>query len=146
MSGIAEKLKSLRRSAIAKKVRLGAFTQVLTIDDTVAQLLQVKAAEIKHNDFSVEEFNSNHFQTENKWTYSQTAVGEMQVKMWRAEEDRVKQNNNSNRLLQRSVLLSSVWVLLVNPEGLLRVNGQPVLFLLVSRSTRRTRQQVVSWV
>ena len=81
MSGIAEKLNSPRRSAIAKKVRLGAFTQVLTIDDTVAQLLQAKAVEIKHKDFSVEEFNSNHLQTENKWIYFQTTVGEMQVQM-----------------------------------------------------------------
>ena len=44
---------------------------MLTIDDTVAQLLQETAAEIKHKDFAVEEFNSNHLQTDNKWTYSQ---------------------------------------------------------------------------
>ena len=59
----------------------GCLHPGVTIDDTVAQLLQEKAAEIKHKDFSVEEFNSNHLQTENKWTYSQTAVGEMQVQM-----------------------------------------------------------------
>ena len=117
LSSVAKKLNSLRLSAIAMKVRLDAFTKVKkAIDDMVAQLLQEKADEIKHKDFCVEEFNSNQLQTEKKDREKEdllaliedleltiktltaeidilkTEVGEMQVQMKRAGEDREKQN------------------------------------------------------
>jgi chromosome segregation ATPase len=117
LSSVAKKLNSPRLSAIAMKVRLDAFTKVKkAIDDMVAQLLQEKADEIKHKDFCVEEFNSNQLQTEKKDREKQdllaliedlgltiktltaeidtlkTEVGEMQVQMKRAGEDREKQN------------------------------------------------------
>jgi len=117
LSSVAKKLNSPRLSAIAMKVRLDAFTKVKkAIDDMVAQLLQEKADEIKHKDFCVEEFNSNQLQTEKKDREKEdllaliedlgltiktltaeidtlkTEVGEMQVQMKRAGEDREKQN------------------------------------------------------
>jgi len=117
LASMAKKLNSPRLSAIATRVRLDAFTKVKkAIDDMVAQLLTEKADEIKHKDFCVEEFNTNQLQTEKKDREKEdliaqiedleltiktltgeidtlkSEVGEMQVQMKRAGEDREKQN------------------------------------------------------
>ena len=57
LGSVAKKLNSLCLSVIAAKVRLDAFTKVK--NDTVAQLWKEKADESKHEDFYVEEFNTN---------------------------------------------------------------------------------------
>merc|ERR1712187_876154 len=86
------------------------------IDDMVAQLLKEKEDEIKHQDFCVDEFNTNELQTEKKerekadltakiedleLTIKQLTeaidalkaeIAEMQVQLKRAGEDREKQN------------------------------------------------------
>ena len=54
-------------ATLAVQVRLDAFTRVKkAIDDMVAQLLKEKKDEIKHEDFCVDEFNTNQLQTERK--------------------------------------------------------------------------------
>merc|ERR1712146_426773 len=82
----------------------------------IAQLLKEKADEIKHKDFCVEEFNTNQLQTEKKDREKEdlialiedlemtiktltaeidtlkSEIGEMQVQMKRAGEDREKEN------------------------------------------------------
>jgi len=117
LSKVARKLDSPRLATLATKVRLDAFTRVKkAIDDMIAQLLQEKADEIKHKDFCVEELNTNQLQTEKKertkedliakiedldMTIDQLTkaidtlkaeIGEMQVQLKRAGEDREKQN------------------------------------------------------
>merc|ERR1719203_2217024 len=67
ISKAAEKVHDPRLSTLAVQVRLDAFTRVKkAIDDMVAGLLAEKAAEIKHKDFCVAEFNQNAAQTEDK--------------------------------------------------------------------------------
>merc|ERR550525_2091835 len=82
----------------------------------IAQLLKEKEDEIKHKDFCVDEFNSNQLQTERKEREKndliaqiedleatiaalttaietlKSEIGEMQVQLKRADEDREKQN------------------------------------------------------
>merc|ERR550525_1413350 len=82
----------------------------------IAQLLKEKEDEIKHKDFCVDEFNSNQLQTERKEREKsdliaqiedleatiaaltkaietlKSEIGEMQVQLKRAGEDRQKQN------------------------------------------------------
>merc|ERR1712061_787331 len=111
------KLNSPRLSALAYKVRLDAFTRVKkAIDDMIAQLMKEKADEIKHKDFCVDEFNTNQLQTERKEREKQdliakiedlemtikalteeietlkAQIGEMQVQLKRAGENREKEN------------------------------------------------------
>ncbi len=106
-----------RLSALATSVKLDAFEKVKqAIDTMVAELAQEKQDEIKHKDFCVEEFNTNHLQTEKKTREqhesqasiddltmnikglteaidSLTAeIAEMQVQMKRAGEDRENEN------------------------------------------------------
>merc|ERR1711871_752814 len=60
LSAVAQKTQNPRLATLAVRVRLDAFTRVKkAIDDMVSQLLKEKEAEIKHNDFCVEEFNTN---------------------------------------------------------------------------------------
>jgi len=98
-------------------VKLDAFTRVKkAIDDMIAQLLTVKADEIKHKDFCVDEFNTNQLQTEKKEREKKDLIAkiedlemtikaltdaidtlkaeitEMQVQMKRSGEDREKEN------------------------------------------------------
>merc|ERR1711972_1101964 len=117
LKSVAEKLHSPRLATLAFKVRLDAFTRVKkAIDDMIAQLLKEKNDEIKHKDFCVDEFNTNQLQTEKKEREKQdliaqiedldariasltkaittlkSEIGEMQVQLKRAGEDREKQN------------------------------------------------------
>jgi len=117
LSVAAQRAHSPKLAALAYRVRLDAFQRVKkNIDDMIAALLQEKADEIKHKDFCVDEFNSNQLQIERKQREktdltAQTAdldatinslakaietlkseVGEMQVQLKRAGEDRQKQN------------------------------------------------------
>merc|ERR1711897_48972 len=117
LSQVAKKLNSPHLSALAYRVRLDAFTRVKkAIDDMIAQLMKEKADEIKHNDFCVDEFNTNQLQTEKKErekadliakiedlemtikalteaiTKLKSEIAEMQLQMKRAGEDREKEN------------------------------------------------------
>jgi len=117
LSSVASRLRSPRLATLAVQVRLDAFTRVKkAIDDMIAQLLQEKEDEIKHKDFCVDEFNTNQLQTEKKerekedliakiedleMTIKQLTeaidtlkaeIGEMQVQLKRAGEDREKEN------------------------------------------------------
>merc|ERR1719162_1337687 len=61
----AKELHSPKLAALAMRVKLDAFTKVKkAIDDLISQLLQDKADEIKHKDYSTEELNTNQLQTE----------------------------------------------------------------------------------
>jgi len=117
LSAVATKLRNPALSTLALKVKLDAFTRVKkAIDDMVADLLEEKAAEIKHRDFCIAEFNENEAQTvkgdrkkrdliasiENlemnikELTDAindlKSEIAEMQLQMKRAGEDREKQN------------------------------------------------------
>jgi len=106
-----------RIAALAYRVKLDAFTKVKkAIDDMIASLTVEGADEIKHKDFCVDEFNTNELQTEKKEREKadllaqiedlestiktltgaidtlKTEIGEMQVQLKRAGEDREKQN------------------------------------------------------
>merc|ERR1719413_249098 len=114
---MAQRLNNPRLATLAYQVRLDAFTRVKkAIDDMIAQLLKEKEDEIKHKDFCVDEFNTNQLQTENKQREKQdliakiedleltiktlseeidalkAQIGEMQVQLKRAGEDREKEN------------------------------------------------------
>merc|ERR1712085_203761 len=124
LSSVAQKLNSPRLANLAYRVKLDAFTKVKkAIDDMVGQLLKEKADEIKHKDFCVEEFNTNQLQTEKKDREKEdliaqikdleltiktltgeidtlkSEVGEMQVQMKRAGEDREKQNKEFQQVV-----------------------------------------------
>merc|ERR1719203_2392560 len=117
LSNVAKKLNNPKLATLATKVRLDAFTRVKkAIDDMVADLLEEKAAEIKHKDFCVDEFNKNQLETEKKERAKRDVIAkiedlemtikslteaidglkaeiaEMQVQMKRAGEDREKEN------------------------------------------------------
>merc|ERR1719386_351102 len=102
---------------LAVKVRLDAFTKVKqAIDDMIAELLKQKEDEIKLKDFCVDGFNENEKQTteqtriktdletliedltmkieelHNAIETLKAEIGEMQVQMKRAGEDREKEN------------------------------------------------------
>merc|ERR1719373_622292 len=106
-----------RLAALAYQVKLDAFTRVKkAIDDMIAQHAKDKAAEIKHKDFCVDEFNTNQLQTEKKEREKQdliakiedleltiktlteeieplkAEIAEMQVQLKRAGENREKEN------------------------------------------------------
>jgi len=117
LAGAAQHLHSPRLATLAYQVKLDAFTRVKkAIDDMIAQHGKDKAAEIKHKDFCVDEFNTNQLKTEKKTREKQdlldkievlqtkiqeltdaintlkSEVAEMQVQLKRAGEDREKQN------------------------------------------------------
>merc|ERR1712195_243209 len=113
LAAVAQKVQNPRLATLAVRVRLDAFTRVKkAIDDMVSQLTKEKEDEIKHEDFCVDEFNTNELQTEKKDRQKQdltakvedlemtikalteaidtlkSEVAEMQVQMKRAGEDR----------------------------------------------------------
>jgi len=117
LAAVAKKSNNPRLAALAYRVRLDAFERVKkAIDEMIEQLTKDKAAEIKHKDFCVDEFNTNQLQTEKKEREKEdliakiedlegqikalteaidtlkAEVAEMQVQMKRAGEDREKQN------------------------------------------------------
>jgi len=117
LSAVAAKTHNPRIATLAVRARLDAFTRVKkAIDDMIAQLQEEKAAEIKHKDFCVDEFNQNQLQTETKERNKEDLVAkveglemsikqlaevvdalkaeivEMQVQLKRAGEDREKEN------------------------------------------------------
>merc|ERR1719254_354078 len=117
LAGVAKQLGSPRLATLAYRVKLDAFTRVKkAIDDMIAQHAKDKAAEIKHKDFCVDEFNTNQLQTEKKDREKQdliakievlqttikeltdaintlkSEIAEMQVQLKRAGEDHEKQN------------------------------------------------------
>jgi len=110
---------SPRLSAMASRVKLDAFTKVKkAIDDMITQLGKEKADEIKHKDFCTDEFNTNQLQTEKKEREKadliakieelemtiktlteaidalKAEIGDLQVQLKRAGEDREKENKN----------------------------------------------------
>merc|ERR1719389_1358523 len=117
LSDLARKHGNPHLMTLAMKVRLDAFTKVKkAIDDMIAELLKQKEDEIKQKDFCVEGFNTNEAGTSEK-TREKTdletliedltmkidelhkaietlkaEIGEMQVQMKRAGEDREKEN------------------------------------------------------
>jgi len=117
LAGIARKYNNPHLMTLAMKVRLDAFTKVKqAIDDMIAELLKQKEDEIKQKDFCVDGFNENEKQTSEK-TREKTdletliedltmridelhkaietlkaEIGEMQVQLKRAGEDREKEN------------------------------------------------------
>jgi len=117
LSSAAEKAHNPRLATLAIEVRLDAFTKVKkAIDGMIADLMEEKAAEIKHKDFCVEEFNSNEQQTERKTRQNTDVdskiedlelnikelkdgisgltaeISEMQAQLKRAGEDRESEN------------------------------------------------------
>lgn len=117
LSEAAGRLHSPRLATLAYRVKLDAFERVKkAIDDMVSNLLKEKADEITHKDFCVEEFNSNELKTEDNLRKEsdlsakiqeletsiaavtehiatlKSEIGEMQVQMKRAGEDREGQN------------------------------------------------------
>jgi len=113
----AKELHSPKLAALAMRVKLDAFTKVKkAIDDLIAQLLQDKADEIKHKDYCTEELNTNQLQTEEHERQKtdlqskiedltmnieelakaianlKAEVGDLQLQLKRAGEDREKQN------------------------------------------------------
>merc|ERR1719265_2335749 len=117
LAAVARKFNNPHLMTLAMKVRLDAFTKVKkAIDDMITELLKQKEDEIKQKDFCVEGFNENEKQTnenERKKTDLETLIedltikidelhkqsetlkaeiGEMQVQMKRAGEDREKEN------------------------------------------------------
>merc|ERR1719188_2853120 len=117
LARVARKAQNPKLVTLAYRVKLDAFTRVKkAIDDMIAQLLKEKDDEIKHKDFCVDEFNSNQLQTERKEREKKdliaqiedldariasltkaiatlkSEIGEMQVQLKRAGEDREKQN------------------------------------------------------
>merc|ERR1719272_559495 len=141
LTRIALKVGNPRLATLASRVKLDAFTRVKkAIDDMMAQLLEVKAVEIKTKDYCVDEFNSNQLQTEKKERHKEdllakvedlaltikTLTGsidalkgeieEMQVQMKRAGEDREKENKGfqqtvADQRASQKLLQSAVTVL-----------------------------------
>merc|ERR1719265_148687 len=117
LAAVARKYNNPNLMTLAMKVRLDAFTKVKkAIDDMIAELLKQKEDEIKQKDFCVNGFNENERQTNKKEREKtdletliedltmqidelakaietlKTEIGEMQVAMKRAGEDREKEN------------------------------------------------------
>merc|ERR1719428_1537641 len=117
LADMARKYNNPHLMTLAMKVRLDAFTKVKqAIDDMIAELLKQKEDEIKQKDFCVDGFNENERQTTEK-TREKTdletliedltmkieelhkaietlkaEIGELQVQMKRAGENREKEN------------------------------------------------------
>jgi FtsZ-binding cell division protein ZapB len=65
LSAAAQKNRNPRLSQLAYSVTLDAFTKVKkAMDDMIGDLMAEQAAEVKHKDFCVDEFNTNQLQTE----------------------------------------------------------------------------------
>merc|ERR1719310_2655613 len=117
LAEIARKNNNPHLMTLAMKVRLDAFEKVKkAIDDMIAELLKQKEDEIKQKDFCVDGFNENERQTTEKTREKvdletliedltmkidelhkaietlKAEVGELQVQMKRAGEDREKEN------------------------------------------------------
>merc|ERR1719316_1798914 len=117
LAEIARKNNNPHLMTLAMKVRLDAFVRVKkAIDDMIAELLKQKEDEIKQKDFCVDGFNENERQTTEKTREKvdletliedltmkidelhkaietlKAEVGELQVQMKRAGEDRDKEN------------------------------------------------------
>merc|ERR1719310_312758 len=117
LAEIARKNNNPHLMTLAMKVRLDAFEKVKkAIDDMIAELLKQKEDEIKQKDFCVDGFNENERQTTEKTREKvdletliedltmkidelhkaietlKAEVGELQVQMKRAGEDRDKEN------------------------------------------------------
>merc|ERR1719310_2060406 len=117
LAAVARKFRNPNLMTLAMKVRLDAFTKVKkAIDDMIAELLKQKEDEIKMKDFCVGGFNENEKQTSDnvrKKTDLTTLIedltmqidelhkaietlkaeiGEMQLQLKRAGEDRDKEN------------------------------------------------------
>jgi len=124
LSDEASRLHSPHLAALATRVRLDAFTKVKkAIDDLISQLLQDKADEIKHKDFCTDELNTNQLQTEEKDRQKsdleakiedltmniealakaianlKAEIGDLQVQLKRAGEDRESQNKEFQQLV-----------------------------------------------
>merc|ERR1719428_2066552 len=117
LAEVAKKYNNPHLMTLAMKVRLDAFEKVKqAIDDMIAELLKQKEDEIKQKDFCVDGFNENERQTTEK-TREKTdletliedltmkieelhkaietlkaEIGELQVQMKRAGENREKEN------------------------------------------------------
>merc|ERR1711933_674947 len=79
LKAVSDKHNNPRLATLAYKVRLDAFTCVKkAIDDMIAQLLKEKGDEIKHNDFCIDKFNTNQFQTEKKDREKQDLLAKIQ--------------------------------------------------------------------
>merc|ERR1719321_1719105 len=117
LADLARKHSNPHLMTLAMKVRLDAFEKVKqAIDDMIAELLKQKEDEIKQKDFCVDGFNENEKQTTEK-TREKTdletliedltmkieelhkaietlkaEIGELQVQMKRAGENREKEN------------------------------------------------------
>merc|ERR1740133_277164 len=114
---MSQKFQDPRLSTLAVSARLDAFTKVKkSIQDMVDKLIKEKEDEIKHKDFCIEELNNNERDTEMKERdradleakiedlasqidtlakpieVLKAEVGELQVQMKRAGEDREKMN------------------------------------------------------
>jgi len=117
LADVARKYNNPHLMTLAVKVRLDAFEKVKkAIDDMIAELLKQKEDEIKQKDFCVDGFNENERQTTEKTREKvdletliedltmkidelhkaietlKAEVGELQVQMKRAGEDRDKEN------------------------------------------------------
>jgi len=117
LAEIARKNNNPHLMTLAMKVRLDAFVRVKkAIDDMIAELLKQKEDEIKQKDFCVDGFNENERQTTEKTREKidletliedltmkidelhkaietlKAEIGELQVQMKRAGEDREKEN------------------------------------------------------
>jgi len=117
LADVARKYNNPHLMTLAVKVRLDAFEKVKkAIDDMIAELLKQKEDEIKQKDFCVDGFNENERQTTEKTREKvdletliedltmkidelhkaietlKAEIGELQVQMKRAGEDREKAN------------------------------------------------------
>jgi len=124
LSALATKLHSPRLATLAVKVRLDAFERVKqAIDQMISELSKEKGDEIKHKDFCTDELNTNQLQTEKKErekadliakieelemtikTLSEAIdalkaeIGELQVQLKRAGEDREQENKNFQQVV-----------------------------------------------
>jgi chromosome segregation ATPase len=118
LSKAATKFQDPRFTLLAVSARLDAFTKVKkSIQDMIDKLVKEKEDEIEHKDFCVEEINTNEKQTQDKEQIKSTLeekiadlaesigslkklqvtlkaeVGELQVELKRAGEDREKANS-----------------------------------------------------
>mmetsp|Transcript_21750 Transcript_21750/g.39997 ORF Transcript_21750/g.39997 Transcript_21750/m.39997 type:complete len:696 (+) Transcript_21750:84-2171(+) len=116
LSAVAKKLNNPHLAALAVKVRLDAFTKVkAAIDEMIKHLMQEKSDEIKKKDFCVDELDTNERQTQSNEQAKadlitliedlelkistlakaieelKAAIGNSQVQLKRAGEDREKQ-------------------------------------------------------
>merc|ERR1719395_273345 len=117
LTAVARKYNNPKLMTLAMKVRLDAFEKVKqAIDDMIAELLKQKEDEIKQKDFCVDGFNENEKQTSEQTRIKtdletliedltmkieelhkaietlKAEIGELQVQMKRAGEDREKEN------------------------------------------------------